>query len=401
METPDLPPLPPLPIGDQPGVAPADADAFRGILKRHRRRQVASGALALAVVLVAGGAAGFALGHGSGGTSHATQVAAGSPAASATSGASAGAAGASGVQGYAATPSAGSPQGGTVSSSGSGTVSGTVSVPPGGPTFTQLLLRTATDGTRVRLYEQQFTAPTFTCPPGAACPQPAMPACGPAGFISAEVSDDAVAGQIDGALWQSAPAETLEVVGLGIVGTGQPQPILVVIVHADPSVASVVLKTPYGTDTEAPTGQWAALAVQLPSDFSKSGADGMSSSTLSATDASGKPLVTEGLAQSRAIVPPCLPCPAVAQAPQAPPNTSGKAPSATGAVAPVPTPLPCQFPCPAVGSATKGAVPNIAMCVRPPLGAPGVPGAAGGGGGSSGSSVSGSASSGPATVVNP
>ena len=69
-----FPPLPPLPLGDQAGV-PADADTLRGILHRHRRRQVTSAGLALAVVLLAGGAGGFAIGHSaSGGGAHGTQV---------------------------------------------------------------------------------------------------------------------------------------------------------------------------------------------------------------------------------------------------------------------------------------------------------------------------------------
>jgi hypothetical protein len=324
------------------------------------------------------------------------------------------------VQGYAAVGSAANGQGGTVTVSGSsGTVTGGIDVPVSGPTFTQLLLRDATDGTRVRLYEQQFTTPKFSCPPGATCAEPAMPVnCLPGGFVVSEVSNLQVAGQIEGTLWQTTPAETVQVVGLGIVGNGQPQPILAVIVHTGSPVASVVLKTPYGTDTEAPTGQWAGLAVGLPSDFSKSGGDGITSSTLTATDASGKVLVPQGLAQSPAIVPPCVPCPAIAQATQGQNIPASKAPAskapATGAVAPVPTPLPCAYPCGPAASNTRGAVPNIAMCVRPPLGSPWTPGAVGGGGGSAGgssgsasgsastgSAVSGSASSGPATVVNP
>jgi hypothetical protein len=271
-----------------------------------------------------------------------------------------------------------------------------------GPSFTQLLLRNATDGARVRLYKQDITAPKVTCPAGASCPQPAMPPCGPTTLATVEVSDDQVAGQTGGPLWPSTSAAApLDVVAVGVVGAGQPQPILVVAAKTDASVAKVTLTTPYGSDSQAPIGDWVALAVQLPQTFTKSGADGLGSSTLVATDSSGKTLVSQGLSQAPKLPPGCGPCPALGAPVPAP------APNTKGAVAPLPAQYVCQNPCSAEGSTTKGAVPNIAMCVRPPgtgtIGSGtsgagtttgnGAPGAAGGG--------SSSASSGPATVTSP
>jgi hypothetical protein len=389
-----FPPLPPLPLGDQAGV-PADADTLRGILHRHRRRQVTGAGLALAVVLLAGGAGGFAIGHSSSPSAHGTQVAAGTaPTPS----------GGQPLTGYAA---AGAGQSGSASA-GMSTV--TFTAPPS----TQLLVRDASDGVRVRLYKQDITVPRVACPAGATCPQPAAPVCGPVSSLTAEVSDDQVAGQTGGPLWASSSSSgPLDVVSVGVVGPGEPQPILVVVAQASAPVANVKLTTPDGTDAAAPTGGWVALAVQLPADFPTSGSDPLAGSTLVATDSSGTALASQGVSPAPRAGFACAPCAALG----APSKGATGSVSGGGAVAPTPAPLPCQAPCPAVagnagaapsgsptngsttnGSTTNRGAPNIAMCVRPP--GPGtVPGASGGGGASagSGSASSGSASSGSAS----
>jgi hypothetical protein len=358
MDAPDLPPLPPLPLGD-PGGTPADADALRGILRRHRRRQFATGALALAVMLAAGGAAGFAVGHGSAPASHGVQVAAGTPTQAAAAGPHSEAGPSIGVSSGVDTASPGVPG-------------------PIGPKFTQLLLRDASDGTRVRLYEQEVTIPKVACPSGSECPQVMVPPCAPTSFVTAEVSNDQVAGQTGGAVWSTSPSAPLEVVSLGVVGAGQPEPILVVVGRVQSSVAKVTLTTPYGTDVQAPTGGWVALAVGLPADFSKSGTGGLRTSTLVASDSSGKALSSQPVSQTaHGPGPACRPgCAALGTGPKgvAPGNASGSGGAAAPAGAPAPAGGPgkglivdgCPFPCPATNSTAKGGVPNIAVCVAPP-----------------------------------
>jgi len=379
MDSPDLPPLPPLPLGDQAG-PPADTDALRGILRRHRRRQVGTGALALAVVLAAGGAAGFAVGHSAGGPSHGTQLAANAPA---TGGGTS--------VGTGSAPSSAS--GGPVSSGGE--IPTPAVVAPGGtyggPAYTQLLVRDASDGTRVRLYEQEFPVPTVACPSGTACPM--VPACAPTSLVTAEVSDDQVAGQLGGPVWPSTAGTALRVDTRGVVGGGQPQPILVVVAQVEPSVASVTLTTPDGTDQSAPTGGWVALAVRLPADF---GTNVLSTSTLTASDSSGKAVVSGPLAQSSPVPMTCMPvCAALGQSAQG--NAGGAAPNTK--LAPAIAGVRCG--CLPVAPATDRSVASNAVCIAVPPGtgtttnAP-PPGAQGGGAGASPGSVS----SGPAVTTS-
>jgi len=376
MDAPDLPPLPPLPLGDPAG-PPADADALRGILQRHRHRQLASGALAAAIVLAAGGAAGFAVGHGTAPAAHAVQVAADTPASA--DGASP-AAHVPGIEAYGIS-------GGSSASASSVTVAS--------PAFTQLLVRNASDGTRVRLYEQQYPAPKITCTGGASCPEVMMPPCGPSSFLTAEVSDDDVAGQTGAPVWSATTTQVLDVLDVGVVGAGQPQPVLVVVARAQAAVAKVTLTTPYGSDQETPAAGWTALAVRLPADFTKAGTAGIGASTLMAADSSGKTLVSEPLNAGGRGGPPCVPCPAVGPGAR-PGHAAGQGPGVVGSgggsgggsasapsrgpagglVSPPPqgaagglvSPAPgaCPFPCPAAGSAVKGALPNMRMCLAPP-----------------------------------
>ncbi|HZQ57239.1 MAG TPA: hypothetical protein VFA84_04360 [Acidimicrobiales bacterium] len=371
MELPPLPPLPPLPLGEQ-GATSADPDALRAILRRHRRRQLATGALGLAVVLAAGAAGGFAVGHTTSPVAHGVQVAAAPPAASSSGG---GQDNSGTVRGPAITAFSGS---------------STDLAAPAGPAFTQLLLRDAKDGTRVRLYEQQLPLAKFRCPTGTECPTPTAPPCAPSSFVTAEVSDDQVAGQTNGAVWGTSPTSPLEVVSLGVVGGGQPQPVLVVVARTQPAVADVTLTTPYGSDHAAPTGGWVALAVRLPADFSKSGTGGLINSTLTATDSSGTSLASHPLAQTppsigRDCLPPCIAAAAgsatgsaVAPGPGAPSGRAGTTPSAGTATAPPvkgSAPGGCPFPCP------------------PAPAAPGSGGSSGGGSAGPGLSTAGSSGS--------
>jgi hypothetical protein len=364
----ELPPIPPLPLGDQAGV-PADVDTLRGILHRHRRRQVAGAALALVVVLVAGGAAGFAVGHTTTGTVHGTQVAAGE----------------------APTPSGGPAASAPLAAGSSGAAvgpSGTHVLTLTAPKATQLLVRDAVDGVRVRLYERDMALPQVACPAGATCAQPATPACAPTSIVTAEVSTDQVAGTTGAPVWAPSSGAALDLVTVGVVGAGEPQPILTVVAKATSAVAKVTLTTPYGADHASSTDGWVALAVQLPADVGTSGGDPLATSTLVATDAAGTTLISTGLSPGPGAVPPCGPCLAVgAPARGAPAVATGGKGAVSPAIAPLPCPLPCAPVPPSTGSNTGAPVPNIAMCVS-----------GGGSGGGSASGSAGSATVGPGSV---
>ena len=253
-------------VGDPLGApaAGASVDALRQVLARHRRRQRVLAGVGMAVVLVAGSAAGFAVGQQGRGASG-TQVAAAdqppgpAPAAGTGSG----------------------PRPGVIAvggSSGGGFFSPAGSSPP-----TQVLLRNSTDGVRVRLYEESLAKPA--CGADTTCA--AVPVCVPTQLLQAEVSDDQVAGQTDGPLWQAPSSSGLDPVGAEVVGNEQPQPILVVVAHAGADVAQVELSTAYGNDSETPTASWVALAVQLPADYQAASGSGVPTGTLTALSTSG------------------------------------------------------------------------------------------------------------------
>src|SRR5205807_2669182 len=120
--------------------------------------------------------------------------------------------------------------------------------------------------------------------------------------LTAEVSDDQVAGVAGGPLWKTPSATGLDPVSAAVVGNGQPQPILVALAHAASNVAKVQLTTAYGSDTQAvPTGGgWAALALQLPANFQSSatgqGPD-VPAGTVTALSASGATISQTNLDQ--------------------------------------------------------------------------------------------------------
>jgi hypothetical protein len=267
MDDPDVPP--PFPVAGDPlaaGSAPASVDAFRQVLSRHRRHQAVMLAAGLAVVAVVGSASGYAIGRQGG--SGATQVAAGKqPSAPPSSG---------------RTPPAAAP------SVAAGEAKAFAQAAAGNAPWTQLLVRDSADGVRVRLYEQAVPAPQTGCAPTATCAAPpAIAACVPANLVETEVSDDQVAGDTVAPSWQSSGGG-LDVLEAQVVGQGQPQPILVAVIHSAQDVAAVDLTTSYGTDTQAVPAGWAALAVQLPAGYQAASSDtDVPTGTLTARSASG------------------------------------------------------------------------------------------------------------------
>lgn len=243
---PDDTPPPPPGLGDplEASASPASADALRAVLTHHRRRQTRVAWIGLVLALVAGSASGFAAGRRGRGPGT-TQVAAGArPAAG-----------------------AGGPAAAGVPFFGAGAETATPSEGNTGlrEAFKQLLVRDAVDGTRVRLYERPLDL--YACAPEQKCAEPTRQSCAPSGFLTAEVSDDQVAGQAGWPWWATASTPGLTPAGVTVVGQGQPQPILVTAAHTGAGVARVTLTTPYGNDIEVPAGGWVALAVRLPAGY--------------------------------------------------------------------------------------------------------------------------------------
>jgi hypothetical protein len=285
-------------VGDPLGapLAGASVDALRQVLARHRRRQRVLAGVGMAVVLVAGSVAGFAIGQQGRGTGGTQVAAADQPASPAP---------------VAPTSSGSAPA--VVAAGGSG--GGGFFAPPGSSPATQLLLRNATDGVRVRLYAQAFLKPT--CAPNTTCAAPA-PGCFPTQILQAEVSDDQVAGQTGSPVWQAPPSTGLDPVDGEVVGDGQPQPILVLVAHAGTDVAQVELSSAYGNDSETPTAGWVALAVQLPADYQGSASDsGLPAGTVTALSSSGATISSAPVAQlnPKMMLPAsCVPSPPVCDA---------------------------------------------------------------------------------------
>jgi hypothetical protein len=247
-------PTPPYSLGDplSSTAAEGSTEALRKVLARHRRRQLQVGGAVLVVALVAGSLGGFAIGRQGRGAG-VTHLAAGSTAPT-KSNAAAGGSGKPGIS-YSSSSSA-------------------IAVAPMKTQSTQLLVRNAKDGVRVRLYEQTFPEPQPATPPkcmagpNTACPQVAVPPSMPSKLLLAEVSDDQVAGETAIPVYQSLKAQGFDPLTAQVIGGGQPQPILVVLGHAGSGVSTVDVTTPYGSDSAAPgPGGWVALAVQLPADY--------------------------------------------------------------------------------------------------------------------------------------
>lgn len=249
-------PTPPYSLGDPLSRTAAEGttEALRKVLARHRRRQLQVGGTVLVVALLAGSLSGFAIGRQGRGAG-VTHLAAGNPAPTKSNAAAGGA----GQPGF--------------SNSSSSSASSAIAVAPMKPQSTQLLVRNAKDGVRVRLYEQTFPVPQVSPPkcmaaPNSACPEVAVPPAVPGKLLVAEVSDDQVAGQAEVPVTQNFKVSGFDSLAAQVVGLGQPQPILVVIGHAGSGVATVDVTTPYGSDSAAPgVGGWVALAVQLPADY--------------------------------------------------------------------------------------------------------------------------------------
>ena len=307
------------------GGEPVTTDVLRQVLTRHRRRQSRVLGAVAAGVLVGGAVIGFVIGDGRG--TSGTQLTAGNaPAAS-----------------HDATPP-------PVAALAYGNSNGTSGIPA-----TQLLLRNATDGTRVRLYSDDLSN-KMKCAAGQTCPQP-DPACFPTTILSGEVSDDQVAGTTGGPVWHTPTATGLDAVNAGVVGVGQPQPILTVMGHAGSDIAQVRLATPYGSDVQAVTsGGWVGLAMQLPADFKADPASGgrrdLPAGTLTALSPSGAVVGSVALVDinGKPSAPPCQPpCPSDLQKA----TTAGGSAKATICCPPPPAP-----PAPTAGSksATLGTV---------------------------------------------
>jgi hypothetical protein len=244
--TPDLRSL----IDSGPAV-PAGVDALREVVARRDRSRSRILGIGLALAVVAGPAAGYAVGQAGG--SATTPV---TSAADKTAGQSA------------AAPQSAAVAGGAIATGP--TIAQPVPGLPNLPKPTQLFLRDTSDGIRIRAYLQDFSkiaVASPNCPAGSPVngetptPCPTLPKCLPSlTSIDSQVSNDQVAGQLVGAVL-SAPTEVLDVVGAGVVGVNDPTPIGTVIVHTGAGVATVRLTVPgSGTDQMAPVQGDAVLA---------------------------------------------------------------------------------------------------------------------------------------------
>lgn len=303
------------------GAMPASTDALRAVLSRHRHRQSRLLGVVAVVVLLAGAGAGFAIGTSANNT---TQLSAGAAP---------------------NTPPAAAPQPANVASSSSGgflTTAGPATPIPS----TQLLVRNATDGTRIRLYQEDISA-KVKCPPNEPCAAP-PPDCLPTSVLTAEVSDDQVAGTSGGPVWKASSATGLDPISAMVVGDGQPQPILVALAHAGTNVAKVQLTTAYGTDTQVipAGGGWAALGLQLPATYTR-GANGNPAGTVTALSATGATISQTSLDQMDAKSPgPCQPPPCPGAPQQAPTTTGATHAPTTTAASNAPSTTTCQCPAP-------------------------------------------------------
>ena len=283
--------------------APASPDALRAIVARHQRTRTRTLGVALAVALVAGPVAGWALGHNGGGGQ---QVATGSGP-NTPNAANPGA------------PTAANVPGGALSG---GPSSGVIAYPGGTPPkATHLFTRTTADGITIRAYRIDPPAPpepsaTTSTPPKAKqtiCPKPMTvkpgapasgstssgeadgrsggaantaplpppgpnavvnepppppcapgepPVCKAAPSVLAEVSNDAAVGQSFDAIDEKQPSDALSHLAVGAFGVPENSPATFVTVQTGPGVDTVRLRLPSGpTDQMAPSGGVAVLAL--------------------------------------------------------------------------------------------------------------------------------------------
>ena len=289
--------------------APASPDALKEIVARHHRRRSRTLGVLLAVALVAGPVAGWAIGQGGGGGGQ--EIATGS---------------------NGSTPTAANAPAGTLS----GSASSAGIAQPAFNKATHLFSRTTSDGITIRAYRMDPPTPppsspsTTTAPAGKAqtiCPKPmpaeppgaatgsgeagvsssgaetkpappntvingtpppcspgAPPICKAAPSVLAEVSNDAAVGQSFDPMDEKQPSDALSHV-LGVLfGTAENSPALLVTVQTGPDVAAVRLRLlDGGTDQMAPSNGVAVLAR---------GSSGLllEGSVVEALDASGKVL---------------------------------------------------------------------------------------------------------------
>jgi hypothetical protein len=325
--------------------SPATPDALRSIVARHQRARTRTLGVALAVALVAGPVAGWAIGHsGGGGQQVATKA---QPDAANSNGGNGGAAQA------AVAPAAGG-------------VSGQAFAYPdkNPPKSTHLFNRTSSDGIAIRAYRidpppQPASTPTTTpsaktqeapCPapppgkpetgtatanansgatasasassgsssgsstgggqaissPPAPDGQPGTvisgtpPPCGPmpppckspSPTVRAEVSNDAAVGDSMDPIDDKQPTDPLSHLSIGMFGVQESSSAVIVTVQTGPGVATVRLRLPSGaTDEMAPIGNIAVLAHA-------SDVPPPSGSVVEALDGSGKVLASQNLDQS-------------------------------------------------------------------------------------------------------
>lgn len=268
--------------------APASPDALKEIVARHHRRRTRTLGVLLAVALIAGPIAGWAVGQGGGGGGQ--QIATGS---------------------NGGTPTAANAPAGPVGGSAAGSA---IAEPAGSPPkATHLFTRTTSDGITIRAYRMDPPAPptpppstpsTTTgkaqtiCPkpmpvepPGPATgsggagvssggaetkpapPSPAVnggpPPCAPGAppmckagpSVLAEVSNDAAVGQGFDPIDEKQPADALSHLEVPAFGVAEGSPAIFAIVQTGPGVANVRLRLPSGaTDEMAPSGGIAVLA---------------------------------------------------------------------------------------------------------------------------------------------
>jgi hypothetical protein len=84
--------------------------------------------------------------------------------------------------------------------------------------------------------------------------------CAPSALLDAQVSNDQVAGSSASPVEKTPATQPLDVLDANVVGTGEPTPIGVVLVHTTGSVAKVVLTLKGGgTDEMTPTSEGYAI----------------------------------------------------------------------------------------------------------------------------------------------
>ncbi|MGI9079559.1 MAG: hypothetical protein ACR2GF_01830 [Acidimicrobiales bacterium] len=297
-------------LGEPEPGPPPSADALTDIVARYRRRRTRLLGGALVVALLAGPAAGFAVGrarHGSGQTV-ATAGGGGVPV----------------------------PRQDNASSSGSGSSMGMTSRgmqfsvtgdDPLGPPK-RVFVRDAADGIRVRVYLHEYTS---WVEPGERA------VCSPNQYLDAQVSDDVMAKNAQAPLFAATPApRPVTVVGAQTVGEGEGSPVEVVTLRTATNVARV--KATFiggGVDEMAPVDGSAVLAGHGPAS-----SQGPPGGTLTALNAAGRVLATVDLASPAAQ--PTMP--AVRASPMLPPGVPSagppppvSAPPATVAAAAFPT----------------------------------------------------------------